>query len=386
MSGDPVLALICSCFTSYNGLHAVGIQTILRFKHHCSSVGSAPYCGLYFLPQAKTLVSGRVWIVIVNYRTAELAVDCLQSIAGQIAALPEGRVVVVDNASGDGSVEKLRSAIDRKGWTGWVSVLARDRNGGFAFGNNAGIIEALQSTSHVEYVMLLNPDTIVDGGAIHALVDFMDSHERVGIAGSRLESAGGGGEVSAHNSPSPLGELQSGAQLAVLSRILHRYVVSPPMQESAHECNWVSGASLIVRREVFENIGLLDEGYFLYFEEVDFCLRARKAGWQIWFVPESRVVHFEGVSTGIQNTARRRPGYWYDSRRRYFVKYFGVTGLILADALWATGRISLALRRMLWLGSGGTDRDPKWFAFDLLWGDLRCLLTGKLWKIDQQKG
>jgi len=175
-----------------------------------------------------------------------------------------------------------------------------------------------------------------------------------------------------------LGELESGAHLGILSRAMIRYMVTPPMQETAHECDWVSGASMMVRREVFEQIGLLDEGYFLYFEEADFCLRARKAGWQIWFVPESRVVHLEGAATGIQQTTRRRPAYWYNSRRRYFIKHLGVTGLILADALWTVGRTSLVLRRLFRLGSGGDGLgDPKWFAFDLLWGDLRSLFSGK---------
>jgi N-acetylglucosaminyl-diphospho-decaprenol L-rhamnosyltransferase len=325
-------------------------------------------------------VAGRVWVVIVNYRTADMAVDCLQSIAGQIAELPEFHTIVVDNASSDASVEKLMGVIDKEGWHSWASVLPLDRNGGFAFGNNAGIGKALRSTCHVDYVMLLNPDTIIQAGAIRVLVDFMDSHQRVGIAGSRLENAEGRAECSAHTAPSPFGELESGARLGILSRALHRYVVTPPMREAAHECDWVSGASLIVRREVFEEIGLLDEGYFLYFEEVDFCLRAQKAGWTIWFVPESRVVHLEGAATGIRNSVRRRPRYWYDSRRRYFVKHFGVHGLILADALWTVGRTSLTLRRMLRISSGGNEQDPKWFAVDLLWGDLRSFLTGEIWE------
>lgn len=328
-------------------------------------------------------MAASVWIVIVNYRTADLAVDCLRSIAGQIVELHDFHTVVVDNASGDGSVEKLMGVIDREGWHGWASVIPSDRNGGFAFGNNVGIREALRSTCHVDYVMLLNPDTIIRGGAIRALVDFMDSHQGVGIAGSRLENAEGGAECSAHNAPSPLGELESGARLGTLSRALHRYAVTPPMREAAHECDWVSGSSLIVRRKVFEEIGLLDEGYFLYFEEVDFCLRAQKAGWKIWFVPESRVIHLEGASTGIRNIVQHRPRYWYDSRRRYFVKHFGMFGLMLADALWAAGRTSLALRRMLRLGSSGDGQDPKWFAFDLLWGDLRSFCTGKLWEISR---
>jgi GT2 family glycosyltransferase len=330
--------------------------------------------------------TGGVCIVIVNYRTADLAVDCLNSIATQVSGLPKLHVTVVDNSSGDGSVEKLRSAIFRQGWLSWVTVIPADRNGGFAFGNNIGIRAALQSAGSVEYVMLLNPDAVAHEGAIQALVDFMDSHQNVGIAGSRLENAKGVSESSAHNALSPLGELVSGASLGMLSRVLHRYAVTPPIRESAHECDWVSGASLIVRRGVFEQIGLMDEEYFLYFEEVDFCARARKAGWQIWFVPESRVVHLEGAATGIQQTARRRPQYWYNSRRRYFVKHFGVTGLILTDALWIVGRSSLALRRLFKLGSGGDVKDPKCFAFDLLWGDLRSVFDGRTWQIRRENG
>jgi len=325
-----------------------------------------------------------VWIVIVNYRTADLALECLRSIAAQTALVPTLKTVVIDNASGDGSVEKIAGFIKRQRWEGWASVLPLQRNGGFAFGNNAGIANALKSSPRVDYVMLLNPDTIVEQGAIRALMDFMDSHPAAGIVGSRLENAQGEAEASAHNSPSPLGELESSARLGPLSRVLYRYRVSPPVRDTAHECDWVSGASLMIRRAVFEQIGLLDEGYFLYFEEVDFCMRARKAGWKIWFVPDSRVIHLEGASTGVRESTRRRPQYWFDSRRRYFVKHFGVLGLLLADMLWLLGRSSLGLRRALRLGSGGTMKDPKGFALDLVWGDLRALLTGAVWRIGRE--
>lgn len=318
---------------------------------------------------------GRTWIIIVNYRTADLVIDCLRSIATQIGDLPGLHAVVVDNASGDGSTEKLLQAINHEGWQDWASVISSRRNGGFAYGNNIGIREALRSADHVDHVMLLNPDTIAHTGAIRALVEFMAGHPQAGIAGSLLENAEGGIEPSAHHAPSPLGELVSTARLGMLSRTLARHVATPPMRETAHECDWVSGASLIIRREVFEQIGLMDEGYFLYFEEVDFCTRARNAGWQVWFVPESRIVHLEGASTGIRDTRRRRAAYWYDSRRRYFIKHFGIAGLALADALWALGRSSFALRRMLRLGSGGGQQDPKWFAFDLLWGDFQSLFS-----------
>ena len=314
------------------------------------------------------------WIVIVNFRTSELTIDCLRSLSPQKDALNNGRVVVVDNDSGDGSVAKVRAAIDRENWHSWAYVLPMDRNGGFAFGNNAGIGDATGVDRQPDYVLLVNPDTIAQAGAIRALVDFMESHTDAGIAGSALYNSEGQAELSAHQALSPLGELVSSASLGILTRVLHRYAVSPPRREISHECDWVSGASMIVRRKVFEDIGLLDEGYFLYFEEVDFCKRALQAGWKIWFVPESRITHFEGASTGIRKIAVRRPQYWFDSRRRYFLKHFGVPGLLLADALWILGRMSLVLRGTLWRSSGGKQESPKGFSRDLLLGDLRSYI------------
>jgi GT2 family glycosyltransferase len=317
----------------------------------------------------------RVAVVIVNYRTARLVVDCLASIAQERGGEAACHVVVVDNASGDGSVEALRQATSHAGWD-WVSLLPLARNGGFACGNNAGIRHALQSPE-CRYVLLLNPDTVLKHDAIRALVAFMDARPDVGLAGSALEDAAGVRQPSARNAPSPLGELESGARLGLLSRLLSRHAVGTPAREAAHECDWLSGASVMIRREVFDEVGLLDEGYFLYFEEVDFCRRARRRGWKCWFVPESRVVHLEGASTGITQARNRRPRYWYDSRRRYFLKHYGVPGLLLADGLWAAGRASLALRRVLRLGRGGATQDPRGLARDLLLGDARALLTGK---------
>ena len=234
----------------------------------------------------------------------------------------------------------------------------------------------MAAPDRVDYLLLLNPDTIVHEGAIKALTAFMDAHPRVGIAGSLLENATGETECSAHRSPSPLSELEAGARFGPLTRLLARHVVSPPASTAAHECDWVSGASLLVRRRALEQIGPMDEGFFLYFEEVDFCCRAREAGWDVWFVPESRVVHLEGAATGIRAAKSRRPKYWYDSRRRFFVKHYGTAGLLAADALWAIGRLSFLVRRFLHLG-GTAGNDPKWFMVDLLWGDVRATFAGK---------
>jgi GT2 family glycosyltransferase len=323
-----------------------------------------------------------VWIVIVNYRTAELAIDCLRSLSTQVDDLAGGRVVVVDNASGDGSVEKLCKAIDHEGWAAWVEVLPLDRNGGFSFGNNAGIRRALSASGSVDYLMMLNPDTVVRPAAVKMLANFMDCHPRAGAAGSQLENAEGGLDSSAHTFPSPLSELDAGARLGLLSRLLRRYVVtSSELLDTAHLCDWVSGASMMIRREVLMDIGWMDENYFLYFEEVDFCCRIHHAGWECWYVPASRIVHLEGASTGIRASAKRRARYWYDSRRRFFVKHYGVSGLVVADILRTIGRFSFVLRKGLHLCTNREDHDPKWFMFDLLWGDLIAILSGQVWCI-----
>jgi N-acetylglucosaminyl-diphospho-decaprenol L-rhamnosyltransferase len=323
-------------------------------------------------------VAARVWIIIVNYRTPGLVIDCLHSLAPEVGQAGGIRVALVDNASGDGSEVKLREGIAKNGWSPWVELLPQRRNGGFAYGNNAGIAAALLQSPGPDYIMLLNPDTIVRPGAIIALAEFLDHRPEVGIVGGQLENADGSVEPSAHNAPSALGELESAARLALLSRWLLRHQVTPPRRTDAHQCDWVSGASMMVRRTLIDAIGTMDDRFFLYFEEVDFCSRARNAGWQVWFEPGSRVVHLEGASTGIGQTIRRRPAYWFDSRRRYFVKHRGVAGLLLADICWLLGRTSLAARRALRLGRGGTRQDPPWFTVDLLWGDLKALCTLKL--------
>src|SRR5262245_4112860 len=126
-------------------------------------------------------------IVIVNYRTPELAIDCLRSLAAEVKAADDWRVVMVENASGDGSTEKIAAAIRAEGWGDWAELLPVEKNLGFAGGNNAAIRPILAAPNPPDYVLLLNPDTVVRPGAIGPLVAFMERHPHVGITGSRLE-------------------------------------------------------------------------------------------------------------------------------------------------------------------------------------------------------
>ncbi|MCC6578880.1 MAG: glycosyltransferase family 2 protein [Phycisphaeraceae bacterium] len=304
-------------------------------------------------------------IVIVNYRTADLTLACLRSLREQ-ADQPGRRAVVVDSPGGDDSATVLADAIAREGWSRWVSLIALSQNGGFAYGNNAAIRPALQSNHPPKYFLLLNPDTVVHPGAVDELVRFLDEHPQAGMVGSRLEDPDGTPQASAFRFPTALSELVSTMRLGLLSKLLRRSVVAPPIQDKPHETQWLAGASLLVRREVFDDIGLLDDGYFLYYEEVDFCFRARRAGWTCWYLPTSRVVHLVGASSGISDSrksAPRRPAYWFESRRRYFLKCFGPLRAAMADLLWIVGYCLWRVRRAI---QRKPDLDPPHFLNDFL--------------------
>lgn len=308
----------------------------------------------------------KLLVVIVNYRSAELAIDALRSIEADIRAIGSARVSLVDGKSPDDSVARLRSAIDANGWQQWIDFRPLDHNGGFAYGNNEGIRPYLDSTDKPELVLLLNPDTISRPGAISTLVQYMDAHRDVGIAGSRTEWPDGEPQTSAFRFPTIAGEIEGALRLGLVTRLLHKRVIAPPPPTREETVDWVVGASMIVRREVFEKIGLMDDKYFMYFEEVDFCLRARRAGFVCRYVPEARIVHLIGKSSGVTDKAtqnKRRPAYWFESRRRYFVHNHGLLYAAIADAAFAIGFAFWRLRRAI---QKKADPDPEHFLGDFL--------------------
>jgi N-acetylglucosaminyl-diphospho-decaprenol L-rhamnosyltransferase len=293
----------------------------------------------------------RLLIVIVNYRTADLVVDCLRSLAPEIANLAGGaRVVVTDNCSGDDSLQRVGGAIETNGWSAWASLVPLLRNGGFAYGNNEAIRPALASNDPPQHVLLLNPDTVIRPGAVATLLEFMDQHKDVGIAGSRLEDPDGTPQVSAFRFHGLVSEFENGIRLGLVTRVLAKFVVGQPVRQDACRTDWVAGASMIIRAEVFRDAGLLDEKYFMYFEEVDFCRAARRKGWPCWYVPASRVVHLVGSATQLSDGRkhrRRRPTWWFDARRRYFVKNHGALYAALADLMFVCGYSLWRLRRAI---------------------------------------
>lgn len=308
----------------------------------------------------------RLLIVILNYRTSKLTIDCLYSLIDQVIALPNTQVVVTDNASGDDSVELIAHTIEKEGWSNWVELMPLKDNKGYAYGNNAGIRPFLASAEPPDYVLLLNPDTIVRENAIEILLNFMEENPQVGIAGSRLEHPDGAPQCSSFRFHSILSELDNGLRLGIVSTLLAKWVVAPPVPEIPCQTDWVPGASMIIRRAVLEQAGLIDENYFMYYEDADFCLQANRAGWICWYVPASRVVHLVGQSSGInenQVRTKRRPKYWFEARRRYFVKNHGWLYAISVDIVWIISFILWQLRRVI---QGKPNNYPPHFFSDFL--------------------
>ena len=314
----------------------------------------------------------KLLIVIVSYRVTDLTIDCLRSLSGEIGRVPGTKVAVCENGTGGDAAERLRRAIEENGWGSWVDLTVIYPNRGFTGGNNAVIRPALESDDPPEYVLLLNADTIVKEHALDTLVAFMDDHPKAGIAGSMLLSPDGTIQASPFRFPGIATELDRGLRLGIVSKLLSPGSSVPPSRTAACPVEWVSGASMILRRTMLEQIGLLDEGLYTYFDDPDICLRARRAGWETWYVPESQVIHLEGASTGIdQPPAKpdRRPSYWYQARRRFFLKNYGALYTALADAAFILGYAIWRLRRRL---QRKPDTDPPHMLIDSIRHSVFC--------------
>lgn len=276
----------------------------------------------------------RLGVIILNFRTPRLVIDCLEALAGEVEP-GRDEVVVVDNESGDGSACEIAAEVMRRGWDGWARVVEAGRNGGFSAGNNAGI-----RASDAEYYLLLNSDTLVRPGAVGELLWAAEALPRAGLIGPRLEFPDTTGQVSAFRVLTPLSQFERSVCMGVVSRILRRHVVAMGLADHPHRADWVSFACVLVRRSCLEKTGPMDEGMFMYFEDIDFANRARRAGFEVWHWPLARVVHLRGGSSEVKRStaARKRlPGYFYAARSRYLFREFGISGVIGGNLLWSVG-------------------------------------------------
>lgn len=293
-----------------------------------------------------------VLVIVVSYRTAALVAESLESLLEERdSASSNGiqiSVTVVDNASGDAA--EIRAAITRLDAHSWIEVVEAERNGGFAYGNNLAMRLAYERNCVPDYFMLLNPDARVRKNALSELVQFLELNPRVGIAGSSLELGDGSFWPYAFRFPSILSELNSGMSLGLLSTLLKNWVIARKMTDQPEAVDWMPGASMMLRRKLIEDVGGMDEAYFLYYEETDYCRKVWNAGWTIWYVPSSRVMHAPGGSTGVTTpgkTPRRLPSYWYESRRRYFAKNFGLPYAAATDVVFVCANLLGSLKLLV---------------------------------------
>lgn len=257
-------------------------------------------------------------IIIVSWNTRDILLDCLDSIVAH-PPLRSYDVWVVDNASSDGSAAAVRERYP------YVQVIENPENLGFAAANNQAI-----EASRGDYVLLLNSDTIVHAQALERMAQFLDAHDRVGIAGACLLNADGTLQPSWAAFPSFWSEL-----LGRNIRIRTPYRTTDG--SAAYLVDWVGGAALMIRRTVIEQIGVLDEGYFMYSEETDWCFRVRKAGWDICYLPDATIVHLGGQSS--KKASARMKAELYRSKIRFYAKHYGRRQ---AYALSLTLRVALS--------------------------------------------
>lgn len=315
---------------------------------------------------AKTLLT-----VILNWRTADMTLHSAESALREMAGMP-GALTIVDNDSGDGSYEKICAEVAARGWDKAdvpVRVLQSGHNGGFGAGNNVGIRAGLPGGVRPDYVYILNSDAFPDTGAIQLLFDHMEANPTLGFSGSYIHGDDGVPHRTAFRFPSALGDFEAHIRFGPVSRLLRRKIVAQPLPTVTTRVDWLAGASMMMRQDVLEEIGLFDETFFLYFEETELCHRAAMAGHPTDYVRDSSVTHIGSVSTGMK-TWRRMPDYWFDSRTWYYTKtqgklywVFATILLILGASLW---RVRMLIQRK-------DRRDPPMFLRDLIRHSLRGL-------------
>lgn len=272
-----------------------------------------------------------VSVIVVSWNVWGWLARCLASVREALRGL-RGEIIVVDNASTDGTPERVREAFPE------VRLLVNPVNRGFPAANNQGM-----AIARGRYFFLLNPDTEVLGRALVDLVAYADVHPDVGVVGPQLLNPDGTVQSSRRRFPTFWTALFESTwwQPWAPPRILQHYYVLDRPDDVVQEVDWVTGAAMLVRREVVERVGPMDEGFFMYAEELDWCRRIRGAGWRVVYYPLAQVIHYGGRSSdqvpALQHLAFQR------SKIRYWRKHHGRGAAALLEAfligqyLWQIG-------------------------------------------------
>ncbi|MDM8519065.1 glycosyltransferase family 2 protein [Anaerolineales bacterium HSG6] len=275
-------------------------------------------------------------IVIVNWNVKDLLRACLESIATDFSH----EIIVVDSASSDDSAEMIRQEFPH------IGLIASQENLGYAKGNNLGT-----AIAQGRYLLLLNPDTIVKPNTLEAMISYMDDHPKVGAIGPQLLWPNGDSQSSRRRFPT-LGSLFWESTLLGQwfpnNHYAQKYYMADQPAEQTHQVDWVVGAAILIRRETWLETGFIDQNFFMYFEETDWCKRCTEKGWQIHYLPTAQIVHYEGKSSEQALTARTLR--FQKSKLYYTHKYFGSRWMkILRQFLKLTFTLQLTEETVKWL-------------------------------------
>lgn len=284
-------------------------------------------------------------IIILNWNTKKLLADCIDSILAHGAGV-NYEIVVVDNHSSDDSVAMLREKYPQ------VRLLANEENLGFAGGNNQGV-----RIADGKYILLFNSDALMTPGALQTMAEFACSHPRAGMIGARLINPDGTFQASFTSIPTLWQEFLI---LSGIGRLLHgRNYPSrgPEVQKGPQQVGYVEGACMLCPREAYLQVGGLDEGYFMYAEDVDLCFAMHRGGWEVWYLPAAEVIHIGGASSHSRKPQREAD--LYKSRVRFFRKYYGGSQARRLKALiYFFTAIKNVYHRFLGWASGGRRGRP----------------------------
>ena len=289
-----------------------------------------------------------VSIVIVSWNTRQLLWACLQSIFDQMRELVS-EVFVIDNASRDGSAEMVLTEFPA------VQLMANAKNLGFAAANNQGIRRASG-----RYILLLNPDTIILDAAIAHCVRYADAHPDIGVLGCQVLEDIGADRIqrTGFSFPDPWNLFLIQARLTKLfprSRLFAKPELGWWDRNSDRDLDVISGMFMLVRKEALEQVGLMDEAYFVYGEEADWCYRFRQAGWRRFFTTCARIVHFDGGSKSTEQIKISMYVQLQKSILIYHRKNLGFAAWLVAKAILV---VSNAVRAAVWRASSVISRDP----------------------------
>lgn len=279
----------------------------------------------------RTLTTIDISICIVTYQAREWLRGCLNSIY-EHTSRASFEIIVIDNGSRDGVGEMLANEFPE------VSFKANPKNLGYTRPMN----QALRA-SRGRYLMQLNPDTIVKPGALDELVEFMENHGEAGICGPKVLNRDGTLQLQCRRGePRPLAVLSYFLGLSKVfpnSRIFGGYLLNYLDEDVVQDVPGVSGSCMLIRREVIDQIGYLDESFFAYQEDTDYCLRARQAGWKIYYVPESVIIHYGGQGgTRVEpyrSIVAWHKSYWYLYKKHYAREYFFLLNWLYYAAMFA---------------------------------------------------